>query len=154
NSDAYQRSWRPNDSNRLDQRNFSHAIPRRLPAEVAYDAVAQATAGTEEIAAWNSDPNQRIIALGATPGGKKARAHYSLNVSGRPERTSNCDCERANDPTLLQTLFLLNDGDVKAWLDHQGGWLSQVMGEYRPWLDATTRLARARADLAREQAGR
>jgi hypothetical protein len=154
NSDTYQRSWHPTDTNRLDRHNFSHAIPRRLPAEVAYDAVAQATAGSQEIAAWNSDPKERIIALGAAPGGKKARANYALNVFGRPQRTSNCDCERANDPTLLQTLFLLNDGDVKTWLDHQGGWLSQVMSEYRPWLEAKNRLARARADLARDQTAR
>jgi hypothetical protein len=154
NSDTYQRSWHPTDSNRLDQHNFSHSIPRRLPAEVAYDAMAQATAGTQEITAWNSDPKERIIALGAAPGGKKVRANYALNVFGRPERTSNCDCERANDPTLLQTLFLLNDGDVKAWIDHQGGWLSQVMSEYRPWLEAKERLARARADIARDKAAR
>jgi hypothetical protein len=154
NSDTYQRSWHPTGSNRLDQHNFSHAIPRRLPAEVAYDAVAQATAGAQEIAAWNGDPKERIIALGAAPGGKKLRANYALNVFGRPERTSNCDCERANDPTLLQTLFLLNDADVRAWLDHQGGWLSQVMSEHRPWLEAKDRLARARADIARDKAAR
>ncbi|MFI4876478.1 MAG: DUF1553 domain-containing protein, partial [Blastopirellula sp. JB062] len=42
-SETYQRTWRPNETNRLDFRNFSRAIPRRLPAEVAYDIVAQAT---------------------------------------------------------------------------------------------------------------
>src|SRR6185295_12857351 len=37
NSDAYQRSWKPNDTNRLDYRNFSHAVVRQLPAEVLLD---------------------------------------------------------------------------------------------------------------------
>ena len=43
-SRAYQRSWKPNDTNREDRRNFSRAIPRRLPAEVVYDSVKQAVA--------------------------------------------------------------------------------------------------------------
>ena len=47
-SDAYQRSWKPNDTNRHDRRNFSRAIPRRIPAEVVYDAMKQATAATEQ----------------------------------------------------------------------------------------------------------
>src|SRR5262249_20660867 len=32
NSRTYQLSWKPNETNRLDARNFSHAMPRRLPA--------------------------------------------------------------------------------------------------------------------------
>ncbi len=49
-SRTYQLSWRPNDTNRLDERNFSRAVVRRLPAEVAYDALACATAGDEQAA--------------------------------------------------------------------------------------------------------
>ncbi len=47
NSDTYQRSWRTNETNVLDERNFSRAVPRRLPAEVAYDALQRATANDE-----------------------------------------------------------------------------------------------------------
>ncbi len=34
NSRTYQLSWKPNETNQQDRRNFSHALPRRLPAEV------------------------------------------------------------------------------------------------------------------------
>src|SRR5690606_13955822 len=34
-SRTYQLSWRPNETNRLDERNFSRAVLRRMPAEVA-----------------------------------------------------------------------------------------------------------------------
>ena len=44
NSDTYQRSWRPNDTNKHDERNFSRLTIRRLPAEVVADAITQATA--------------------------------------------------------------------------------------------------------------
>ena len=39
NSRSYQLSWQPNATNRLDERNFARAVPRRLPAEVAWDMV-------------------------------------------------------------------------------------------------------------------
>ena len=44
NTAAYQRSWRTNATNRLDNHNFSHALVRRLPAEVVNDVLQQATA--------------------------------------------------------------------------------------------------------------
>ena len=47
NSDTYQRSWRPNASNQLDTRNFSHAVVRQLPAELMLDAVDMATASDQ-----------------------------------------------------------------------------------------------------------
>src|SRR5262249_31799911 len=49
NSEAYQRSPRANATNRLDERNFSRAVIRRLPAEVLLDAIAQATASSAEL---------------------------------------------------------------------------------------------------------
>ena len=36
-SDAYQRSWKPNETNLQDERNFSRMVVRRLPAEVGAD---------------------------------------------------------------------------------------------------------------------
>ena len=41
NSRTYQLSWRPNATNKLDERNYSRSVIRRLPAEVAYDALVQ-----------------------------------------------------------------------------------------------------------------
>ena len=70
-SRTYQLSWQPNDTNRLDGRNFSHALVRRLPAEVAYDAISMATAGKDELAADLKQPADRTIGIGNLPGGKK-----------------------------------------------------------------------------------
>src|SRR5947209_3868345 len=126
-SRTYQLSWKPNDSNRLDTRNFSHAVPRRLPAEVAYDAIDQATAREEEIAAWQADHSKRIIAAGSSVNVKgKGGANYVLTVFGKPDRTGNCDCERSNDPSLLQTLFLLNDGEVQRLISRPDGWVAEL----------------------------
>src|SRR5205085_11098384 len=61
NSRTYQLSWKTNPTNQLDTRNFSHSMPRRLPAEVAYDAVKLSVASADELAKWKADPHDRAI---------------------------------------------------------------------------------------------
>jgi hypothetical protein len=126
-SRTYQRSWKPNATNRLDARNFSHALPRRLPAEVAYDAIYQATAAPAQVAGWQADAGQRAIGVGLAASPKaRGKVGNILTVFGKPDRIGNCDCGRANDPSLLQTLFLLNDGEIQGMLTRPGGWVAQL----------------------------
>lgn len=127
NSDAYQRSWKPNETNRLDTRNFSHAIIRRLPAEVAYDALVQATAADARLQAVRYDLKERAIGVtSGVDGRRKAGGDYVLSLFGKPARATNCDCERSNEPSLLQTIFLRNDQAVLGLLDRNDGWLHQM----------------------------
>ncbi len=124
---TYQLSWKPNETNRLDGRNFSHALVRRLPAEVAYDAIAMATAGKKELAAKLAQPDNRAIVGGGLPGGKaKQPGRYALAVFGKPPRLTNCDCERNSSPSLLQTIFLRNDQEILGMIDRDQGWLREV----------------------------
>ncbi|MBI3468311.1 MAG: DUF1553 domain-containing protein, partial [Planctomycetes bacterium] len=123
-SRTYQLSWKTNDTNRNDSRNFSHATPRRMPAEVAYDALVQATAGTDELATLLASPDSRSIGPAAAM--RNARNRYALTTFGKPARATNCDCERSNDPSLLQTVFLRNDGEVLAMIDRSTGWLQEA----------------------------
>jgi hypothetical protein len=125
-SDAYQRSWRPNETNELDRRNFSHALLRRLPAEVAMDAAIMATAGVAELDRLQGDVRSRYIGLKTAQGGSgRGQREYSLGIFGRPDRITTCDCERSNDPTLLQSLFLYNDGEIHK-LINAGGWITNL----------------------------
>jgi Protein of unknown function (DUF1549)/Protein of unknown function (DUF1553) len=126
NSRTYQLSWRPTPTNRLDQRNFSHAIVRRLPAEVAYDAVRQATSSDKTVFAMRSDCSDRAI---GSPANRRGRAvsPYALSLFGRSVRESNCDCDRSNDPSLLQTVFLRNDSEMLGMIsDPRAGWISEI----------------------------
>jgi len=131
-SRAYQLSWRPNETNQLDTRNFSRAVPRRLPAEVAYDAVVMATAGDEELAKLADNDKDRAIGLGNLNGlqrgvgGANARAAYALTVFGRPARATNCDCERSAEPSLLQTIYLQNDSETLNFIERAGGWQKET----------------------------
>ncbi|MCO6459185.1 MAG: DUF1549 domain-containing protein [Pirellulaceae bacterium] len=126
-SDAYQRGWQPNETNLLDRRNFSRALPRRLPAEVAYDAVIQATASDDKLAKWAADPGQRAIGHASLAGASR----YAMQVFGKPERTTTCDCERSSEPTLLQSVYLLNDQDTLNLIS-SGGWATEAARRLTP----------------------
>ena len=131
-SRTYQLSWQPNETNRLDDRNFSHSIPRRLPAEVAYDAIQQATASDSRGVEMKTDLEGRAIAIAGA--GRRLNSRngpgYALSVFGRSTRESNCDCDRSNEPSLLQTVFLQNDSDTLQLIaSNRNGWINQVTGE-------------------------
>ncbi len=135
NSRTYQAGWEPNDTNKNDERNFSRALPRRLPAEVLYDAIQQATASDEQMAKLQQDVSGRAIAIPGA-GARNNRgggAAYALTVFGRSTRESNCDCDRSAEASLLQTVYLQNDREVLQLTDvRQGGWLEQIAKQLRP----------------------
>ena len=131
NSDTYQRTWLPTETNRGDQRNFSRAVPRRLPAEVALDAIVAATSADDAFAAMHSQLDGRHIAISSAGTRYNENAqNYALSVFGRSIRESNCDCDRSAEPSLLQTVFLQNDGYMYSQIDRgRGGWIHQVATE-------------------------
>lgn len=133
NSRTYQLSWVPNETNRFDTRNFSRAVPRRLPAEVAYDIIQQATAGDETIGTYLSDIDKRAIAI---PGTRlTGNSSYPLQIFGRSERASNCDCDRSMEATLLQTVFLQNDFSLHSAIGSNQSWVGEVGRSMKPQID-------------------
>lgn len=139
-SDTYQRSWRPNDTNRLDKRNFSRSIPRRIPAEVVYDGLKQVVAGSDQMQEVRSDLSRRAIGHLSM----RLAGTYAMQVFGKPDRAVNCDCERVNQPTLLQSIFLHNDPLVEQRLENSG-WLEELESA-----EAAGEVDSARVDSARE----
>ena len=131
NSATYQRTWTPNETNRLDERNFSHSIPRRMPAEVVLDALIAATSSDDEFAKLHQDVLDRNIAeVSAGARYNENAQNYALSVFGRSIRESNCDCDRSQEPSLLQTVFLQNDSEIYNLMDRgRGGWLNQVASD-------------------------
>lgn len=126
-SRTYQLSWRPNDTNAHDERNFSRALVRRLPAEVMYDALVFATAAADAQRAMQQDPDVvRDRAIGVSSGYRRDDRSYALNLFGKPPRDGICDCQRSNEPSLLQTVFLRNDPELLGLLNRRDGWLQQI----------------------------
>jgi hypothetical protein len=96
-----------------------------MPAEVALDAIQQATASDEQNSKWPHELAGRVIADAGGEGRKGAG--YVLNVFGRSLRASNCDCDRSNDASLLQTVYLQNDQELLNTIERKGGWVTQVV---------------------------
>jgi hypothetical protein len=128
-SDTYQRSWKPNDTNLHDERNFSRAVPRRLPAEAAYDALVMASASSTQAARFEEDLKSRAVSLSSPPrnNGNGSGADYALRIFGRSVRESNCDCDRSGEASLLQTVYVRNDADVLGLIDRRDGWVAEVL---------------------------
>jgi hypothetical protein len=133
-SDTYQRSWKTNETNKLDEKNFSHAVIRRLPAETVSDAITMATANSAKVAKFATDISDRAIgpignsALGGQGGGGGKNADgYALGIFGKPARQANCDCERTTDPTLLQTIYTRNDPNIISRIEPAGNaWIDEL----------------------------
>jgi len=50
---------------------------------------------------------------------------HAMKVFGKPERSINCDCERVNEPTLLQAIFTQNDPLVRMRIA-DSGWIIAI----------------------------
>ena len=95
--------------------------------------------------------HRRTRAASPTRGG----GNYAVNLFGKPPRTINCDCERSNEPSLLQTVYLRNDQEVLTMLDRPDGWLKQRAGAPRrtrpSWFGRPTCASLSRLPDDREQ---
>ena len=123
-SDAYQRSADTNETNKSDRINFARHIPRRLPAEVVYDAMVLATGSDKATQELRSDVDTMAIADGKPR--QRNRSDYALEVFGQSIRETNCDCDRSDSPSLLQSIYLRNDTEMHKRLGDKNGWVAQA----------------------------
>lgn len=117
NSAAYQRSADSTAANQEDDRFFCRYYPRRLMAEVLHDAIVNVTGVPtkfDEIEFPGNDKKKTDF----YPAGTKsielydsAVVNYFLKTFGRHQRRITCDCERSDQPTVVQVLHL-NNGDT------------------------------------------
>ena len=120
NSRTYQLSSSTNSSNQDDEQNFSHHYVRRLPAEVLLDAISAATGEPEPFA--GRPRGTRGIELW-----DNRLPSYFLEIFGRPERTSPCECGRTSEPTMSQALHLMNAPEVETKIRSADGRVAQLI---------------------------
>ncbi len=108
-SRAYQLSVATHKWNADDTVNYSHATPRRLPAEVLFDAIYFATGTQTRIP--GVPPGTRAASLPDAGGGM---VDGFLGTLGRPARESACECERVNDLQLAPVLAMITGPTVDA----------------------------------------
>ncbi len=121
-SRTYQLSYETNDTNKFDKNNFSHAFIRPLMAEQVVD-VLNAALGVDETfktTELTAPDGTKMVEIGSSRL-QNANLAYVLRIFGRPPRTTACDCERAAEPALPQTLFRMTDPEMmKKFSDAKG----------------------------------
>lgn len=133
-SSTYQRSSVPLTDNAGDQRYYSRYYPKRLMAEVMLDAVSQVSGVPTEF--------NKIVFPGADirdtdfyPKGTRAIQLYDsavqsyfLQTFGRHQRRITCECERSEEPSMVQVLHINNGNTIN-------GKLSAKDNQLQKWLD-------------------
>jgi len=101
NSRTYQLSAQTNDTNKDDNKYFSHAVTKLLPAEPLLDAICQSTDVPEKFQGLPLGTRATQLPDGEVN-------HVFLKTFGQPGRELACECEREGDSNLAQALQLIN----------------------------------------------
>jgi len=131
-SRTYQLSSTPNEQNKHDKQNYARYYPRRMSAEVLLDAVNLVT-NTHTL--FGGLPNDRHAPKRAIMLPDESFASYFLDVFGRPQRISACECERVSEANLAQALHLLNSDEVQGKLSFATGRADVLAKDPRPDAD-------------------
>ena len=132
NSYTYQMSTQPRAPEYADTRNFAVARLRRLSAEQMLQAVSVAT---------DMDFKFAGLPIGAKPAQiAGAGGDYFLNIFGRPQRDTVCTCDRTGEPTLSQSLHLINGSTINSAIQREGGSLDTWIKEQLPPADVVRRM--------------
>lgn len=116
-SETYQRSSQPLAENKDDTKYYSRFYPRRLMAEVLHDAINGITRSRPKFNKIVSSDGAKKDTKIYKDGTRSLELYdssvesYFLKVFGRNERAITCECERSNQPSMVQVLHLSN-GEV------------------------------------------
>jgi len=111
-SRVYGLSIETNRFNEDDTINYSHALPRRLPAETLYDAIHAVVGSPSRFPGYPEGTRAAEL-----PEVSSTLGRGFLQTFGRPARESACECERAEGMALGPVMALVSGpvvGDVLA----------------------------------------
>ena len=132
-SATYQRSSETVPGNAADTRYFARYYPRRLAAEVLSDAISSVTGIPDEYTELVGEDGS-VQKTDAYPKGKRALQladssvkSYFLKTFGRNQRAITCECERSNQPSIVQALHLSNGNTLNGKLASKDGALERLL---------------------------
>ena len=134
-SETYQRSGEVLSENRDDPKYLSRHFPRRLMAEVLHDAITDVT-GVNAVfnkLALNdgstADTDFYKEGTGALELYDSAVQSYFLKTFGRNDREITCECERSNQPSMIQVLHLANGDTLNGKLADTKSIIERMLAE-------------------------
>ncbi|MEC9093706.1 MAG: DUF1549 and DUF1553 domain-containing protein [Planctomycetota bacterium] len=123
-SRTYQHSIKTNQWNEDDTINYSHCIPRRLPAEVLYDSI-HAVTGT-------------MLRINGVPVGFRAAELPDAGLKvpflddfGKPVRESVCECERSGEVLMKAVMKLVNGPTVDQAINNPSNAITKMVAEIK-----------------------
>ena len=132
-SQTYRRSSAILPENREDRRHYSRFFPRRLSAEVLSDAIAEVTGVPDQFTELNLNDGSTEATAFYTNTTRSVQLYdasvksYFLKTFGRNQREITCECERSNQPSLVQVLHLSNGTTVNDKLALKTGRLGRLL---------------------------
>jgi hypothetical protein len=123
-SRTYQLATTGHPSSAGDTRNYARSYLRRIKAETFLDCITQVTETKNKFPGLPNGARAVQIADGTV-------STYFLTTFGRPMRETVCGCEVRLEPTLSQSLHLLN-GDTTTSRISSGGLVARRLSEKKP----------------------
>ena len=124
-SRTYQLSAQPNDFNKDDNKYFSHAVTKLLPAEPLLDALCTALEVPEKFPGLPLGTRATQLPDGDIN-------HPFLKTFGQPARELACECERESDSNLAQALQLINGPTVNEKLRNPNNRIGRLLAKKLP----------------------
>lgn len=135
-SATYQRSSVTRLNNENDTRYFSHYYPRRLMGEVLLDCIVQVTSVDSSFTQIEFPGNDHRK-VDFYPKGTRAVQLYDSAVEnkflrsfGRNQRRIVCECERSNEPSVVQVLHINNGETINDKLADSNSIVTQYIAQY------------------------
>src|SRR5262249_24583797 len=119
----------PNEFNKQDKQTYARYYPKRMSAEVLFDAVNQVT---DSHSGFGGLPQDKFAPRRAIMLPDESFASYFLDVFGRPQRISACECERVSEANRAQALHLLIWDEIQGKLTRAGGRADVLVKDPRP----------------------
>jgi hypothetical protein len=140
-SATYQRSSRALPENEVDRRYYARYYARRLMAEVLLDGISQVSGVPTQFYRESGDRRNRNIGGLGDPYPSTLRAielpdanvlSYFLKSFGRAPRHLTCECERTDEPSMVQVLHLSNGDTINEKLAKKGNRIDQILAAGMP----------------------
>ncbi|MEM9587684.1 MAG: DUF1549 and DUF1553 domain-containing protein, partial [Planctomycetota bacterium] len=134
-SETYQRSSLPLDDNVAESKYLSRYYPRRLMAEVLLDSIDQVletSTDFKEIAFSGADKQKTDfypVGTRAIELYDSAVNSYFLKTFGRNPRDITCECERSDEPSMVQVLHLSNGETLNPKLSSESNLIGRLIAE-------------------------
>jgi hypothetical protein len=124
-SQVYGLSSTPTAGNQADTRNYARYYSRRMQPHVLLDAIGSATGVP---AKFDKYPEvKKAIQLP----NESAQSEF-LDVFGRSQRVTPCECETSLAPNLSQVLYLLNSDELERKLTDKAGLVAELAKSEKP----------------------